>query len=109
MPRNKNKRRLAICSQHGHVEGYLVCRHLLSGEQKPAWVEHPGKSHETMGQALCSLCVAPDLSGFRRDLDPHALLVLTCGFCCRDRRLNKIAVEPTLSLGSLGVLDVQQT
>ena len=107
MPKNRNKRRLAYCSKHGEIEGYLVCRHIVAGEEKTAFVEHPGKSHETMGQALCSRCVAKDFSGFRKDLDPGHLSLM-CGFCCRDRGWNKVTVEPTLTLGSLGVLDVEQ-
>lgn len=81
-PSKKNRARLVRCRTHGEMEGYVVCRCVADGEKPTAKVEHPGESHPTLGLLLCADCAAvePDYDN----------LVLLCGFCARDKGVNRV-------------------
>ncbi len=86
----RNRNRLVRCSTHGEMEGYVICRCVADLVKPTAFVEHPGKSHPTLGTILCVDCAAVDGSGLRPEV-PNSRLVLVCGFCARDKGLNRVA------------------
>jgi hypothetical protein len=79
-PAKKNRARLVRCRVHGEMEGYVACRCVADGVKPTAKVEHPGESHPTLGLILCADCAAAKSDD----------LVLLCGFCARDKGVNRI-------------------
>jgi hypothetical protein len=86
--KNRNKRRLVICSTHGKIPGYVACLHVVRGGAKVAHVYHPDKNGDNLGGIMCDRC-SRRLDG---ELDANQL-VLVCQVCAIRRGINVVAPE----------------
>lgn len=91
----KNRRRLVRCAQHGDIEGFVACLHVLNGTAEVGWIEFPGDSHPTLGTIICVNCTGENGIGVG-DV-PNESLSLVCGLCARDRGINRVGgkLKPT--------------